>query len=107
MSTNISECIWLSDHDVCSANHLIAVSGLSAEEFDELVQIGIITPINDSKYYRLSYIVTANTARRLRDDFELDLHGMGLAMTLMLRIENLQAELNNARARIPASIRPY
>ena len=79
----------------------IEVSGLSSEEFDVLVEIGVIVPISDNdqtKAFQLHHVVTANTARKLRDDFELDLHGMALAMTLMRRIDELQEELNAARA---------
>ncbi|HSY29355.1 MAG TPA: chaperone modulator CbpM [Burkholderiaceae bacterium] len=101
MKTTVFDSVWLSDVDVCSAKHLIEVSGLSREEFDVLVEIGVIVPISDNdhtKAFQLHYVVTANTARKLRDDFELDLHGMALAMTLMRRIDELQKELNAARA---------
>ena len=101
MKVNASEWIWPNDHDVCSARHLIEVSGLSNEEFDELLEIGVIVPIDNTtqvKSFQLRYIVTANTARRLRDDFELDLHGVALAMTLVRRIDELQSELIATRA---------
>ena len=38
--------------------------------------------------------------RRLRDAFELDRHGVALAMTLMRRIEELEMELTAVRARL-------
>ena len=106
MTTTSLEWIWLNDQDVCSAHHVIEASGLSVDEFDELVQVGVITPVeNNAQFYRLSHIVTANTARRLRDDFELDLHGLALAMTLMRRIDDLQRELSSNRAWIPDQIK--
>ena len=105
MNTHASEWEWLDERDTCTAEHLIEVSGLSSTEFAELVEIGIIAPIDSMigiRCYQQSYIVTAMTARRLRDDFELDLHGVALAMTLMQRIDVLQQQLAAARARLPA-----
>ncbi len=105
MSTHDSEWESLDDNDACTAEHLIEVSGLSNEEFNELVEIGVIAPIESAagiRCYQLSYIVTAIVARRLRDDFELDLHGVALAMTLMQRIDLLKQELVATRARLPS-----
>lgn len=103
MKINVAESIWLNDHDVCSTEQLIEVSGLAKEELDELIENGVIVPVDDkaqSRLFQLRYVVTANIARRLRDDFELDRHGMALALTLMRRVEALQAELNAMRAQL-------
>jgi chaperone modulatory protein CbpM len=97
MNINQSEWIWLNDQNVCSAQHLIEVSGLSDEELDELINNGVIMPVDEhaqQKTFLLHYVVVAKNARRLRDDFELDRHGLALALTLMKRIDELQAELN-------------
>ena len=45
MKINVIEGVWLSDFDVCSAEHLIEVSGLSDEEFDEYVKKQLSTYI--------------------------------------------------------------
>lgn len=103
MKVKVSEWIWLNDHAVCSAQHLAEVSGLSHEEIDELIESGVIVPVDDkaqSKSFQLRCVVIANTARRLRDDFELDLHGVALALTLMRRIDELQEELSAVRTRL-------
>lgn len=97
MNINQSEWIWLNDQNVCSAQHLIEVSGLSNEELDELINNGIIMPVDDraqQKTFFLHYVVVAKNARRLRDDFELDRHGLALALTLMKRINDLQEKLD-------------
>jgi chaperone modulatory protein CbpM len=103
MNMTISESIWLNDHGVCSAQHLVDVSGLSKEELDELIEMGVIVPMDEHaqpQAFQLRYIVTANAARRLRDDFELDRNGVALALTLMRRINDLQEELSAMRARL-------
>ncbi|MGZ5819141.1 MAG: chaperone modulator CbpM [Burkholderiaceae bacterium] len=102
MKVNHSEWIWLDDQGVCSAQHLTEVSGLSNEELDDLIENDVIVPINDTtqpRTFPLRYIVVANRARRLRDDFELDRHGVMLTLTLMQRIDELQQELLSVRAR--------
>jgi len=103
MKMNASEWVWLNNHDVCSARNLIEVSGLSSEEFDELVDVGVIEPVDETaqvKSFHLRYVVTVNTARRLRDDFDLDLNGVALAMTLVRRIDELHEELAATQARL-------
>jgi chaperone modulatory protein CbpM len=74
---------------------------LSNEEFDELLETGVIVPVDNTaqvKSFQLHYVVIAKTARRLRDDFELDLRGVTLAMTLVRRIDELQKELAATQA---------
>jgi chaperone modulatory protein CbpM len=103
MNITVSEWIWLNEHGVCSAQHLADVSGLSHAELEELIENGVIVPIDEKaqpQSFQLHYVVTANTARRLRDDFELDLNGMVLALTLMRRVDELQKELKAVLAQL-------
>ncbi|MFI4939672.1 MAG: chaperone modulator CbpM [Burkholderiales bacterium] len=103
MKVDVSEWIWLNDQGVCSAQYLAEASGLSSAELDELIENGVIVPVDNQaqpQSFHLRYVATANTARRLRDDFELDLHGVALALTLMRRIDELQEELNAIRAQL-------
>jgi chaperone modulatory protein CbpM len=102
MKIKTSEWIWLNGHDVCSAKNLVEISGLSSEEFEELVDVGVIEPVDETaqeRSFHVRYVVTANTARRLRDDFDLDINGVALAMTLMKRINSLHEELLAVKAR--------
>jgi chaperone modulatory protein CbpM len=108
MNVNVEEWVWLNDEGICPAQYLIEVSGLSREELDDLIDNGIIVPVDDKTQpgaFRMQHVVTATVARRLRDDFELDRHGVALAMTLLRRIDELQAELSTARARLSGMIR--
>lgn len=107
MNVNVSECIWLNEQGVCSAQHLLDVSGLSSAELVELIETGVIVPVDahaQTSSFQLRHVITANIARRLRDDFELDRHGVTLALTLMRRIDALQEELNAMRAQLEQSI---
>lgn len=96
MSTLVTETIWLNDMEVCSIEHLSQLSGLSIEDIADLVEAGAIAPVDDRTdppAFHLHYVVTARTARRLRDDFELDRRGMALALVLLERIEGLERQL--------------
>ena len=75
---DVSESIYLNDDASCSINSLIEISGLSQQQLDALIDVGIVVPMNDLAlpYFHLHYIVTTQIARRLIDDFELDLNGM-------------------------------
>lgn len=98
MDIHLSESIWLNDTGECSIEHLAEVSGLSLEELYDLVDSSVIEPVDAAARpasFSLQYVVTARTARRLRDDFELDRHGLTLALTLLKRIEVLEAELRS------------
>ena len=96
--------VALDDTELCSFEELQDRSGLSEQELSELVDIGTIVgqvqvQSSDARpVYSLRYVGIAQTARNLRDDFELDHHGIALAMTLLARIEALQRDLATARA---------
>jgi chaperone modulatory protein CbpM len=95
-----SEVILLNEEATCSTSSLIEISGLSQQELNGLIDIGIVTPIYDlapEPYFHLHYIVATKRARRLIDDFELDMNGMLLAMTLMQKITQLELELISSR----------
>lgn len=101
MNRQLIESTWLNDTAICRIEHLAEASGLSVEEIDDLVDIGVITPIEAAeppRLFRLCQILTVKRARRLRDDFQLDHHGVALALTLIRRIGELQAEVDALRA---------
>ena len=108
----MDEILWLGEHSYCRIEHLADVSGLSIEDIEDLVETGVIAPAvfagtapeAASRSFTVSCIVTVKTARRLRDDFQLDRHGLALALRLMQRIEALEQELSALTAR--ASVFP-
>ena len=103
MKTQITESIWLNTSDICSFEHVLEVSGLSAAELRELVEAGIIQPSNNDPgnyFFYTECIVVARKARRLRDDFELDTRGLALALNLLRRVDSLEAEIARLRARM-------
>jgi chaperone modulatory protein CbpM len=103
MSTPLSESVWLNDVDVCQVEYLAEVSGLSIEEIEDLIDTDVIKPVDagtPTRMFQLRYVVTVKTARRLRDDFELDRRGLALALSLLQRIDELQTEIHATKARL-------
>ena|SRR3990167_606277 len=104
MSTFVAEAVWLNESELCSLDDLLEASGLSAQELQEFIEIGVIEAIErdaQTRVFRANCIDVARTARRLRDDFELDTRGVAVALNLLRRIRELEAELEDVYARLP------
>jgi chaperone modulatory protein CbpM len=101
-----TEVMWLDEHRVVTLPELIEISGLSEVELLELVHTGVI-PVReaaDTRYTFSARVVTvARTACRLRDDLELDVRGVGVALRLLERVADLEAEIGRLRAQLPRS----
>lgn len=100
MTTYLSEIIWLNETATCSIDDLAEVSGLSLTEIHQLINNGVLIPLNQdpNQYiFQMDYIFTAKQACRLRDDFELDLQAVSVALHLLRRIHHLESELKILR----------
>ena len=96
MTVQISEAIWLNNDEVCSLQHVAAVSGLSEGDVLDLVETGVLSPVGNERGSHMFYtecIVVARKARRLRDDFELNADGLALVLKLLNRVDSLEAQL--------------
>ncbi len=64
----------------------------------------MLAPIDsDARHWTFSAdrLVVARSAFRLRRDFELDPHGVALAVALLERVRDLEEELRDLRAKLP------
>ena len=95
MKIEVTEVTWLDQQVEYSLEELAERSHLSRAELEVLIDSGAILT-RDSRA-----LEAAMTAARLRGDFEVDLHGVALAMALLRRIEELEVELCGLRARTP------
>jgi chaperone modulatory protein CbpM len=100
-----NDVMWLDEHRVISLTELIEVSGLTEAELLELVHGGIIPARDTGPGYSFSarVVTIARTACRLRDDLELDTRGLGVALKLLERVRDLEAEIALLRAQLPRS----
>ena len=95
MKIELAELTWIDEQGDCSLGELAEHARLPETEILELMECGAIPPRAGRA------LAAARTAARLRRDFELDLHGLVLAMTLLRRIDELEAELARLRAHKP------
>ena len=107
MQVELTEAVWLEERGMLTLVELCECSGLTEPELRELVDLGALSPHDpgaaDWEFPPRS-IVIARTACRLRHDFELDTQGLAVAMTLLERIQELEAELQRLQARFPHRI---
>jgi chaperone modulatory protein CbpM len=99
-----TEVLWLDERRVVSLRELVEVSGLRETELLELVHSGALPARDDAgEGYSFSarVVTVARTACRLRDDFELDTRGVGVALKLLERVRDLEEEIARLRAQMP------
>jgi chaperone modulatory protein CbpM len=101
-----SEVLWLDERRVVSLTELLEFSGLRETELLDLVQTGAI-PAREAPGGGLAFsarvVTVARTACRLRDDFELDTPGLGVALRLLERVRDLEGEIARLRAQLPGN----
>ncbi len=99
-----TEVLWLDEHRVVTFTELLELSGLTAAELEELVHGGAI-PARAGRgvtsEFSARMVTVARTACRLRDELELDLSGLGVALKLLERVRDLEQEIAQLRARLP------
>ncbi len=103
MSTE-TEVLWLDEGRVVSLEELAEFSGLSVTEVRELVQIGALpaqSATGGAFVFSARVVTVARTACRLRDELELDLPSLGVALRLLERVRDLEEELERVRALLP------
>jgi len=98
------EVLWLDEQRVVSLAELVELSGLSQEEVLELVYGGAIQ-VREMRgtmcTFSAQVISVARTASRLRDELELDMAGLGVALRLLDRVRSLEEEIARLRALLP------
>lgn len=108
MTTETGTSAWLDETRELSIVQLQELSGLSAHELQELVDCGALRPLDDTAaplLFASQCLLTVRTATRLRRSFELEPHGLALAISLLERIRDLETQLDQARAQLPRAYR--
>lgn len=103
MNIESSEALYLDETGALSIAQLVEQSGLTEADLRALIDCGALAP-RDAGAPVLTFssrcIVTARSARRLRDDFALeDVHTVAIVLRFTQRIETLEYELRRLRAR--------
>jgi chaperone modulatory protein CbpM len=100
-----SEAAALEAAHFFSFSEIVELSGLTEPEIVQLVECECLLPQPGDDHWRFDAhcLALARAARRLRDDFELDVRGVELALTLLGRIEELESQIGALEARLPRS----
>ncbi|MDE2235629.1 MAG: hypothetical protein KGL13_06560 [Gammaproteobacteria bacterium] len=108
MQAKLDEVVWLNEQETVTLSELVEASGLTLAELQELVECGVLAPVESKGVEAIFYarcVTTAKTAGRLRRDFELDTHALALALTLLERVQELEARIRELGARTPGGMR--
>ena len=100
------QAMWLHERLKLALEELCELSGLSETELRELVDCGVLAPIDaDARNWAFGAdrLVVARGARRLRKDFDLDPNALALVVALLERVHDLEKKLRDLRARLPGS----
>ena len=104
MTSDCIDALWPDEHHRLRLADFADLAGISEAEVVELVEYGALTPAEGGPgqwVFGMRAITLARTARRLREDLELDSHGVALLLALLDRIRALEDELRELRARLP------
>ena len=104
MRLELTEMTWLDQRHALSLSELAELSGLPMPDLEDLVGCGVIAPVDPgaaTPTFSADWVIVARTATRLRRDFELDAHGLSLALTLLDRVHRLEAQLRELEAQLP------
>lgn len=83
---------------------LAELSGLSEADLLELVDYGALVPtggVAGGFVFGIRSVTIARSARRLREAFELEAHGVALMLACLDRIRELEMRLAELQARLP------
>ena len=103
MHIEATEVLWFEQH-VLSLPELADLSGLpltSSKNCSTAVPLRRSSRARARFDFGASALRIARSARRLQTDFELDLQGLAVALRLLERVTELEAQLQALRARLP------
>jgi chaperone modulatory protein CbpM len=100
----LTEAVWLDDRGTITLVELAECSGLSESELRDLVDLGALEPLDpdaSNLNFAARCLSAARAAGRLRHDFELDMQGLALVLSLLERVQQLESEVQRMQARLP------
>ena len=104
MAIEITDAVLLDARHEFSFAELVEFSGCTEGDLRELMDYGALLPEHPEAAqwsFRGEFVVAVRTAVRLRDDLELDLPAVALALKLIHRIHVLEGQLREAQAQLP------
>jgi chaperone modulatory protein CbpM len=108
MVIDTTETLWLHEHYTFTLLQMCEMSGLDETELRVMVDEGILDPVDPAAEpwcFCADRLTVLRSAIRLSRDFELDAHGVSLAVALLDRVHTLEAEVRELRAKLPGVAR--
>lgn len=101
MKIERTEVVWVESRADYSLRELSELSGLPVALLDELIDSGALPVVGTRTTVRFEAesVVLARAAQRLREHFELDEHGLAVAVSLLRRVRVLEAQVSGLKAR--------
>lgn len=98
MQHDTTEITWISETHTISAIELAKLCRISEIELRHFTQEGIVAPVQgEPETFSGNCIGKLKTICRLRDELELEEHALGVVMSLLERIEQLETEVRLLR----------
>jgi chaperone modulatory protein CbpM len=104
MEQQVLDVAWLDAREVVTLAELARICALSPAELDELVDDGVLVPLEQARQERLfsaECVMPLRAAGKLRQDFDLDLFTVGLLLGYLNRIEALERQVRTLKAQLP------
>lgn len=105
MEQQVLDVTWLDAREVITLTELARICDLSPAELGELVDDGVLVPVEQARQERLfsaECVMPLRTAGKLRQDFDLDLFTVGLLLGYLNRIEALEHQVRTLKAHLPS-----
>jgi len=99
----VEQALTMDEQGTISYSELVAASGVSEHALRELVRYGALAPLDPAApawTFSAQALLVARKVQRLSSDFELDTHAVAVVLSYLERIEALEGELRELRARL-------
>ena len=100
------EAVWIEEHRVLSLDELDERWGLAASQLQAFVEHGVLEPdaaADGRPAFTLETVAVARTACRLQQELDLEPHAVGVVLSLLDRVRELESELAALRAGLSAA----
>lgn len=85
-----------------TAEEALRSLGISRQELEELVRLGLAEPsAPDGSEFTVETVIRLQRVRRLHADLEVDVLGAAIIVDLIERLDRLEAEIQTLRGRTP------
>jgi len=109
MQLTQAEWVWTDAHTTITITELSRVCGISRAELDELVEYGSLVPLDGAPdegapVFTADCVAPLRAAGKLRQDFDLDLFAVSLALGYLQRIDALERQVRALQAHLPRHV---